>query len=72
MTKMHKFILSSSSGSSSSSSNSSSSRSSSSSSRSSSSSSGKTLFCPEFKSSAKGTSIFELKNIKIERDNYNV
>ena len=45
---------------------------SSSSSSSSSSSRSKTLFCLELKSSAKGTSISELQNIKIERDNYNV
>ena len=32
----------------------------------------KTLFCLEFKSSAKGTSMSELQNIKIQRDNYNV
>ena len=31
-----------------------------------------TLFCLEFESSAKGTSISELQNIKIQRDNYNV
>ena len=32
----------------------------------------KTLFYLEFKSSGKGTSISELQNIKIKRDNYNV
>ena len=32
----------------------------------------KTLFCVEFKSRAKGTSISELQNIKIKRDNYSV
>ena len=31
----------------------------------------KTLFCLEFKCSTKGTSISELQNIKIQRDNYN-
>ena len=31
----------------------------------------KTLPCFEFKSSAKGTSISKLQNIKIKRDNYN-
>ena len=38
----------------------------------SSSSSWKTLCCLEFKSSAKGTSISALQNIKIKRCNYNV
>jgi len=36
------------------------------------SSSSKTLFCLEFKSSAKGTSISELQNIEIKKVNYNV
>ena len=35
-------------------------------------SSSKTLFCLEFKSSSKGTSISELQNIEIKKVNHNV